>query len=82
MTTAKLIEEIAFRAAGLVPGLDPMEVGMDLCACIEGGCPLRLEELLQADKMDFLHDIAGIRKNLNRNTYKLENCFYPRFAGK
>lgn len=55
---------------------------MDLCACIEGGCPLRLEELLQADKMDFLHDIAGIRKNLNRNTYKLENCFYPRFAGK
>ena len=43
-------------------------------------CPLKLQELLNADEFDFWHDIFGIYKNLNRQTKKLENCFVPRYA--
>ena len=27
-----------------------------------------------------LHDISGINRNLDHETYKLNNCFLPRFA--
>lgn len=43
-------------------------------------CPLKLQELLDADEFNFWHDILGIYKNLNRQTKKLENCFVPRYA--
>ena len=52
-------------------------------------CPLDLERLKLAgmynvgeegNLYDFLHDICGIIKNLNRETKKLDNCFVPRFA--
>ena len=43
-------------------------------------CPLKLQELLDADDGNFYHDIIGIHTNLNRETRKLENCFVPRYA--
>lgn len=53
---------------------------MDLIYCIEGGCDLDLERLLNADEFNFRHDIIGIHKHLNRKTKQLDNYFYPRFA--
>lgn len=43
-------------------------------------CPLRLQELLDADDINFYHDIIGIGQHMNRQTRKLEDCFLPRFA--
>ena len=43
-------------------------------------CPLKLQELLDADDTNFYHDIIGIGQHLNRQTRKLEDCFLPRFA--
>ncbi len=59
---------------------DPREANMDLTATHANGCPLRLDELLEADKFDFAHDIFGIKKNINRKTGEIENCFLPRYA--
>ena len=42
---------------------------------------LKLEELLNADDLNFSHDIAGIQNNINRET-KDFNFFVPRFSGK
>jgi hypothetical protein len=43
-------------------------------------CPLRLDEMLDADDFNFAHDIFGIYSNFNRETKQLENEFVPRFA--
>lgn len=43
-------------------------------------CPLKLQKLLQSDSFNFIHDLTGIWKNMNRSTGSLENCFVPRFA--
>jgi len=61
---------------------DPRFMGclMDITACHANGCPLRLQELLDADDFNFAHDIAGIYQHINRGTGKLEFCFLPRFA--
>ena len=52
---------------------------MDIAACHEK-CPLRLNALLQADDFNFAHDVFGINRHLNRETYELEDCFVPRYA--
>ena len=44
--------------------------------------PLNLEEMLNGDDSDFLHDILGIATNLNRETGEIENCFSPRFSAR
>lgn len=41
---------------------------------------LKLNELLNACDIDFVHDITGIQSNINRETGKLENYFLPRYA--
>ena len=56
-----------------------LDLMMDIDTANED-CPLKLEELLKADDMNFYHDIIGIGNNLNRQTKKLENCFLPRYA--
>lgn len=43
-------------------------------------CPMRLEELLEADDENFAHDVFGIERHINRETGQLDNCFLPRFA--
>ena len=55
---------------------------MDLTVCHANSCPLDLERLAGTDYTNFNHDVFGIRRHLNRETGKLENCFLPRFAHK
>lgn len=42
--------------------------------------PLRLNDLLAADNFNFIHDIAGIMRHLDRSTGQLQDHFLPRFA--
>lgn len=53
---------------------------MDLCATVANGNPLRLSDLLAADEFNFIHDVWGIARHLNRETGKLEDHFSPRFS--
>lgn len=39
---------------------------------------VNLEKLAEADDETFLHDMDGIRENMNRETCKLERGFVPR----
>lgn len=41
---------------------------------------LKLDELLESDDFNLMHDISGIARHLNRDTGKLEHCFSPRFS--
>jgi hypothetical protein len=67
---------IADEQGGSYPYREAM---MDITAVHANGCPLRLKELFSAPAFDFTHDIAGIRRCLNRETGQLEHCFVPRY---
>lgn len=76
-----LITKITERAIALSPfPLNTLELMMDITACHLNGMPLQLEELLQADESDFVHDLGGIRKHIDRTTGKMTGCFMPRYA--
>lgn len=79
----RTITAIASRAVKMAVqyGVDypMMDAHMDLTFAHKE-CPLRLEELLAADDANFAHDVFGIRRHLNRETLKIEDCFLPRFA--
>jgi len=55
-----------------------MTLIMDIEACHLNGCPLDLNGLLNFPVSDFLHDVTGIRKHINRENGKLEKGFIPR----
>lgn len=74
-----LISKIADRAVAMY-GCRKIDIVMDLCYCIDGGCNLDLEALLKADDVNFGHDICGIHTYLNHETKQLGHCFLPRFA--
>jgi hypothetical protein len=74
------INSIAKLACTLDPTLDVLAVQMDLEACHTHGCPLDLDRMAEARQGDVLHDIAGIRRHLDRETGELTDCFVPRFA--
>ena len=59
---------------------DRQPVAMDLTAVHANDLQLRLDDLLKADSINFWHDVAGIARNLDRETGKLGNFFVPRFA--
>lgn len=59
--------------------IDRVDLMMDLSAT-HATCPLQLANLLEANDFNFGHDIAGIRRHLDRKTGHLKNCFVPRFA--
>ena len=42
---------------------------------------LRLEDLLNADDLNFTHDIVGIVNNIDRSNPSDFNFFVPRYAG-
>jgi hypothetical protein len=73
------IQAIANRALVFFPDRDERDILMDLTAA-HLACPLRLQDLLDADDFNFVHDIAGIAHHLNRQTFRFEDCFAPRFA--
>lgn len=75
-----LIVQIADRSIELGVHSDRQSAIMDVTATHANGCPLRLAELLDAPKFDFAHDLAGIRRHLNRETGELMDCFVPRTA--
>lgn len=76
------IDKIVGRALSLKISPSRLTTQMDLTAvhCNCGG--LRLTELLEAEKSDFIHDIAGITRHLDRDTITLTDCFVPRFASR
>lgn len=53
---------------------------MDLLATHANGCPMDFGRMRKADDFNILHDIAGIRKHLNRETGRIVGFFVPRFA--
>ena len=76
-----LIHQIANRAVSIwVNAPSQKHVAMDVTAVHANGCPLRLEALLDAKNHNFMHDIEGIYRHLNRQTGQLEGFFLPRFA--
>jgi hypothetical protein len=78
-----LITEIMFRAdeIGLISPrrYSRLTCMMDLTAVHERS-PLRLADLLAADQFNFVHDVAGIARHMNRDTGELGGCFTPRFS--
>ena len=59
---------------------DVMSLQMDIVATHISGCKLKLQELLSAEVGNFLHDVCGIMRHLDRTTGKLQDCFVPRYA--
>lgn len=83
---AALIKKIVSRAMHLAEdhGLkySKMEWTMDITAAHLNGNRLDLDRLLAADDFNFMHDVFGIRRHLDRETGKLLNCFSPRFSAR
>lgn len=75
---SRLVNQIILRA-GVAPQ-HRMKLELDIIACHCNGTPLALELLAAAPPADFLHDIQGIQKHINRTTGKLDPVFEPRFA--
>ena len=74
-----IVRAIAKRAASKL-GVNFLDIEMDLTVTHLNGTPLRLSELLEADKFNFAHDIFGIQNHINRNNGKIEGFFLPRFS--
>jgi len=73
-----LANAVAVRANKMVPEYSVRDAEMDIIAAHKNGCPLKLSALLAAPDFDFIHDVLGIRSNLNRGNGQLRNCFDPR----
>lgn len=78
-TIHKIVERLR-DVEGIPEDFDYFSVEMDISATHANGCPLKLDELLEADNFNFMHDIVGIRNHINRKTGKLKGYFHPRFA--
>lgn len=60
--------------------LNRVGLTMDVTACHLNGCPIDLEQLLTADRADFMHDVYGIQNHIDRGTGELLDCFLPRYT--
>jgi hypothetical protein len=65
---------------GTPRGYKRINLMMDLTAAdgVNGNDPLDWGRLLAADDFNFLHDVGGISRHINRDTGELMNCFLPR----
>lgn len=63
-------------------GYQRMNLVMDLSAAdgVNGNLPIDWARLLSADDFNFMHDIGGISRHMNRETGELGGCFVPRFT--
>ena len=79
----KLVGQIADRAVMLYAKhgvrVERLDTLMDVMAVHQKVQPLRLADLLAADEFNFIHDITGINRHLDRDAYKLDG-FSPRFS--
>lgn len=62
------------------PNATKMTIVMDIMASHTNGCKLKLEALRDSKLSDFVHDVCGINKHIDRETGKLLDCFLPRYA--
>lgn len=77
----EMVEAIANRAFHLIDyPIDRFSLEMDLIVCHKNGCPLKFDELLQTDDLNFVQDVFGISRNLNRETGRLSRNFWPMCA--
>lgn len=80
----KLIGKIADRAITLYAKhnvrVERLDTLLDVMTVHQKAQPLRLADLLAADDVNFIHDITGINRHLDRETYKLNDGFLPRFS--
>lgn len=77
---AKIAERAVKLYASIGVKIAYEDTQMDVVATHRNGNPLRLADLLAADNFNFVHDITGINRHLNRSTGKLEDFFRPRFS--
>lgn len=70
------------RMSGKPRGYQRMNLVMDLSAAdgVNGNDPIDWDALLSADDFNFMHDIAGISRHMNRETGEIGDFFRPRFA--
>lgn len=83
MKRRNLYVEICERAEKLGVNVNRMTLMMDLESA-DKKFNLRLEEMLNADEFNFMHDIIGIENNIERNSFPATDFgfFIPRFAGR
>lgn len=79
-TDGDLIAKIVDRAERTFTRIDRLSTTMDIAACHANGNPLRLADLLATDNFNFIHDVGGIIRHIDRNTGKLTGHFSPRFS--
>jgi hypothetical protein len=72
-------EEFALKYGDIDSRVKRIELTVDITACHANCCKLNLEQLLKARDTDFVHDVFGIRRYIDRQTGHL-GCFLPRFA--
>lgn len=88
-----IINAIALRVADMIRARYPdklataaawtdwvMGTRMCITAAHANGCRLDLKGLLKAKEADLIHDVFGMRRNVNTSTGKLGNNFLPRYA--
>ena len=83
MDTGHLIERIVTRAMCRYKELKIKRRRFDIEMDIEvthASCPLDLAKLLAADDFNFMHDVDGIARCLNHQTFELDKNFHPRCA--
>ncbi len=77
-----LIDKVVHRAEAIMVNTDRTELWMDITAAHANGCALDLPRLLEADDYNFVHDVAGIRRHIDRRTGQIEGGFLPRCAAR
>lgn len=82
MTIGKIADRAVRVYAEHEVRVERRDVLMDISACHFSAQKLRLDDLLAADNANFIHDVAGINRHLNRETGKLMDCFSPRFSAR
>lgn len=84
LANARLVRRIVERAVrdSLIREneKEKLSLAMDLEATHANGCRMDFARLLGADAFNFAHDVAGIRRHIDRRTGRLRDCFVPRFA--
>jgi hypothetical protein len=75
-----IIRKIAERALSIdmFAHADRVELMIDIAICHCNGTPLDLQKLLDADDLDFIYDVARIRRHISYKTGKLCGHFSPR----